>query len=176
MNMKELKETEQTAAPKNNRTTGIILIIIGVIALLGQFLAQFNLTYLILPGLGLGFIAWGILTRQAGLLIPGGILSGIGLGVILTGSMGGAESEMDGAVFLLSFAAGWGLITLLSAIFTDETHWWPLIPGGIMAAIGAALLIGDSALTVLEFVGRTWPILLIAIGVYLVWRQRRTMA
>jgi hypothetical protein len=177
MDVKELKETEQTAAPQSNRTTGIVLIIIGAIALLGQFLAQFNMTYLILPGLGLGFIAWGILTRKAGLLIPGGILSGIGLGVVLSDSISsGAESEMGGAVFLLSFAAGWGLITLLSAIFTDETHWWPLIPGGIMAAIGAALLIGDSALTVLEFVGRTWPILLIAIGVYLIWRQRQAAA
>ena len=64
MNVKELKQNEQTeqaAAPKEKYITGIVLVIIGIIALLGQFLAQFNLSHLILPGLGLGFLAWGIL-------------------------------------------------------------------------------------------------------------------
>jgi hypothetical protein len=177
MNVKELKQNEQTeqaAAPKEKVITGIVLVIIGIVALLGQFLAQFNLSHLILPGLGLGFLAWGILARQVGFLIPGGILSGIGLGVIVTQTGIGGEmgSEQSGALFLLSFAAGWLLITLLSAVFTTETQWWPLIPGGIMAAIGSALLIGDPALTVLEFAGRVWPVALIIIGVYLIWRRR----
>jgi hypothetical protein len=173
--VKQLKSEETRRAPQNNRAIGAVLIIIGLVALAGQFLTQFDLSYLILPGLGIGFLAWGILSRQAGLLIPGGILSGIGLGVILTQAVGRVEmeSELGAAVFMLSFAAGWGLITLLSAVFTDETHWWPLIPGGIMAAIGGALLIGGPALAIMEFFGRVWPVLLIVAGAYLIWRQRR---
>ena len=174
MDAKQLKLDEAEGQTKNYRTPGIVLIIIGLIALFGQFLAQLNLGFLVLPGLGLGFLLWGILSREAGFLIPGGILSGIGLGVIMMDRFGGAEdSALSGAVFMLSFAAGWGLITLLSAVVTDETQWWPLIPGGIMAFIGGALLIGEPALAVLEFLGRIWPVALILVGGYLIWRQRR---
>lgn len=174
MDTQEIKDREPANGQKNNYIPGAILVIIGLVALFGQFLAQFNLSYLILPGLGLAFLVWGIAARQVGFLIPGGILSGIGLGVIMAQSVGGLEmdSEMSGAIFLLSFAAGWGLITLLSAIFTAETHWWPLIPGGIMALIGGALLVGEPAMAVLEFAGRVWPAILIIIGVYLIWRRR----
>ena len=65
---------------KKDLSGGLILIAIGLIALVGQFVtislpADFGL--LIVPGLGALFLVWGILTRKAGLVIPGGILSGV---------------------------------------------------------------------------------------------------
>ena len=68
------------------------------------------------------------------------------------------------------------LVFLLSARFTDETHWWSLIPGELMAAIGGALLAGGQAREALDFVGnsfsRALPLALIALGLYFVFRRK----
>jgi len=153
---------------------GIALIAIGVLVLVAQFAGSEMLGLLFLPGLGLIFLIWGSAARSVGLLIPGGILSGIGLGVyLLGGPLSYLEGEAEGAVFLLSFAAGWGLITLLSAVVCRETHWWPLIPGGIMALIGGALLAGELGLTALDWAGKLWPLILIGLGAYLLVRRQR---
>jgi len=154
---------------------GIALIAIGLLVLVVQFAESETLGLLLLPGLGLIFLIWGSLARSVGLLIPGGVLSGIGLGVyLMAGPLSGLEGEAEGAVFLLSFAAGWGLITLLSALICRETHWWPLIPGGIMALIGGALLAGGVGLTILDWIGKLWPLILISLGAYLLVQRHRS--
>lgn len=161
---------------RNRRIGGIALLTIGLLALVAQVVDLGMLGLLILPALSLIFLAWGISTREAGLLIPGGILAGIGVGVLLmTGTALGELSETAGpGVFLVAFGAGWALITLVSALFTDETVWWALIPGGILAAIGGALVVGGPALTLLELVGRLWPLALVAAGLYLLFRRFNT--
>lgn len=159
---------------KDKWTAGTLLIVIGLLALVGQLLPNPELGYFIVPALALIFLVWGIVSRQVGLLIPGGVLAGIGLGIFLTRWLyGGVEAAgTDSAgMFLLSFAAGWGLITLLSALFTDKTHWWPLIPGSILAVIGAGLLIGGVAQQLLQWIGLIWPVILIAAGLYLIFRR-----
>ena len=158
---------------RNRWLTGIALIAIGMLVLVVQFAKSETLGLLLLPGLGLIFLLWGSLARSVGLFIPGGVLSGIGLGVYLTaGPLSYLEGEAEGAVFLLAFAAGWGLITLLSALVCRETHWWPLIPGGIMALIGGALLAGGPGLTALEWAGKLWPLILIGLGAYVLVRRQ----
>jgi hypothetical protein len=153
--------------------TGAILILIGAFSLVAQFVKLEWLQLLFLPMLGMIFLLWGILRRSGGLLIPGGILSGLGLGIILMNRLPGLSGgPAQGGILLLSFAAGWALITLFSAVFTDYTMWWPLIPGGILAFIGAALVIGGAWMQVLTLLGYGWPLILIAIGLYLVfWRN-----
>ena len=79
----------------------------------------------------------------------------------------------EGGVFLLSFALGWFSITILSALFTKETHWWAAIPGVIMALVGGAVMMGGVALQTLEVVGDFWPLALIAGGAYLLWQRNR---
>ena len=100
---------------------GIALVAIGALVLIVQFAESEVLGLLLLSGLGLIFLIWGCLVRSVGLLISGGVLSGIGLGAYL---IAGPLSHLDGegGVFLLSFAAGWALITLLSALICRETH------------------------------------------------------
>jgi hypothetical protein len=88
-------------------------------------------------GLGLVFLVWGILTHNAGLLIPAGILSGIGTGIVLIeGPLHVVSQQQEGGVFLMAFALGWFSITLLSLLFTHDPQWWPLIPGSILGGIG----------------------------------------
>lgn len=163
----------KTAESRNRIVGGIALIALGLIALAAQFI-DFGETagLLIVPGLGVIFLLWGLLARQSAFLIPGGILGGIGLGILLiTGPYEIANEELQGGVFMLAFAFGWFLIPILSTIFTGDNHWWALIPGGIMALIGGGLLFGGAALTVLEYLGKLWPVFLILAGLYLILRR-----
>ena len=72
----------------------------------------------------------------------------------------------------MGFALGWFLITVLSKVFTQETQWWALIPGAIMALIGGGLMLGGAALNVLEFAGRWWPLILVALGLVIIVRRK----
>ncbi len=154
---------------------GILLVTFGLLALIGQFVNFGELLgLLIVPGIGLIFLVAGIVARQPGFLIPGGILSGIGAGVLLIeGPFAHVNGDAEGGIFLLAFAAGWALITVTTAVFTKQTHWWPLIPGGILALIGGGILTGGLMQNVLEIVGKIWPIFLILGGAYVLYQGSR---
>lgn len=175
MNTSTNEPTNTTLKNRKGLLTGSALVLIGLLNLLAQFKPFESIGLLFLPALGLIFLTWGLLSRQAGLLIPGGILSGLGAGVALvTGPLSIVSDPQKGGVILLSFAAGWALITLLSALIRD-TQWWALIPGTIMGLIGTALMVGGQALDLLEYAGRGWPLILIAAGLYVAfWRRDRS--
>jgi hypothetical protein len=152
---------------------GVVLVLAGAWLLLMQ-LTNVGPVLFLLPGLAM--LALGIRGRSAGWMIPGGIVSGIGLGAMLIEgawlpSVAGDTDE--GAVFLVAFALGWLSITVLSRFFADETQWWPLIPGGILLAIGLMVLFGGVWLTVLATVSRWWPVVLIAVGGALLLKNLR---
>lgn len=159
---------------KSELVGGILLIGFGLLALLGQFVDISDwMGLMILPAIGGVFLLAGIFSRNAGFIIPGGILSGIGLGAFLNeGPLHGLGGDAGGAVFLLSFACGWALITILTAVFTDKTQWWPLIPGGIMALIGGGLLFGGVFFNTLNLFGKIWPLFLILGGIYILYQSR----
>ena len=156
---------------RNRIISGLVLILLGGLFLVNQIVEIPAVGKLFLPGLGLIFLIWGMITRTGGLLIPGGILTGIGAGVYLMETLS-LEGEQEPGVFLMTFGGGFALITLLSLVFSDEKHWWALIPGGILAAIGAALYMGGAAMDVLEMIGKFWPVALILVGVWVIFRRR----
>ncbi len=176
MTIQTQNDSAPTSPGRNSKlVAGIALIAIGVLALVAQVVKSDWLGMLFLPTLGLIFLAWGSLTRKVGLLIPGGIISGLGLGAMLVESpLGQLGDPARGGLFLLAFALGWGLITLLSALFTSQTHWWPLIPGSIMAVVGGALLVGNIAPQILTVMGSLWPLGLIILGLYLLFGRKDT--
>ena len=164
-----------TSGKRGEPIAGIALIGIGLLVLLVNLTNLDLLGLLFIPMLGVIFLAWGIGTRNVGLIIPGGILSGIGLGVLLIeGPLNDRPGDVEGGIFLLAFALGWCLITLLSALFTDKTHWWPLIPGGIMALVGLAIVAGGVAMQLLEIAGVGWPLILVAVGIFVIYKYLRT--
>lgn len=167
------QNTHQRFSPERNRLfAGIALIGIGALLLIAQFIQAQWLSVLILPTLGAIFLLWGLIARNPGLLVPGGILSGIGLGAYLnSGPFVEAAERVQGGVFLLAFAAGWILIVVAS-LAIRRRQWWPLIPGSIMAIIGVALMGGDFGLQILEWVGKLWPLILIGIGLGVLWQRR----
>ena len=168
---------ENTSKRREGITGGIILVIIGIMVLIGQLVDTGWLGALIPLGLGVIFMTWGILTREAGLMIPGGILSGVGLGVALIGTPLGdlallaPLAENEGAAFMGAFALGWFSITAASALFARETMWWALIPGAVFALIAAGIGLGGLFMTAVAILGRFWPVLLILIGLYIVGKQ-----
>ena len=158
---------------RNAVVGGVVLVAIGLLVLVAQNVKTESLGLLFLPALGGIFLIAGIIGRQVGFLIPGGILTGIGVGAILEqNAMAAGNGTVQGGAFLLGFAGGWFLITVLSKIFTSHTQWWPLIPGGIMVLIGGGLLLGGAALNVLEFAGRWWPLILVAVGLVIIVRRK----
>ena len=158
---------------RNTLVGGALLVAIGLLVLLAQNVKTESLGLLFLPALGGLFLIAGIVGRQVGFIIPGGILTGIGLGVIFTQNSQIAVTETaQGGVFFLGFALGWFLITVLSKLFTPETQWWALIPGAIMALIGGGLMLGGAALNVLEFAGRWWPLILVGLGLVIIVRRK----
>ena len=163
---------QRSSKTKNGIVAGVALIIIGLVTLAAQLLDSPNVGLLVLPTLAIIFLAWGLITRTFGLIIPGGILAGIGAGVFLMDMTAlETQGESEAAIFMFAFAGGWVLITLLSIFTTDRLQWWPLIPGGILAAIGALLLAGEAGLKVLEFSEYLWPIALIVVGLAIILRR-----
>ena len=166
-----------SAAKPRSWVGGLVLIIVGVFFLLQQIL-DLNLGLYFLPGLALVFILSGLAARKIGLIIPGGILAGIGTGAaLLEGPFKAVQEPRQGGFFLLAFAGGWVLITLLSLVLKamdakSPVAVWPLIPGSIIALTGGALVVGGDALKVMNVVGQGWPIILIAVGLYIVLRRK----
>lgn len=168
--------TQTTTDTRSHRaplTGGIILIAIGALALLSQLHVFDNIGLFFVPALAALFLAWGLLTRTFGLIIPGGILGGIGLGIALVeGPLAGLGEPAQGAIFLLAFAAGWLLIALLSKFTAGAFQWWPLIPAAVLGLIGGLLVAGETGLQVLKAISYAWPVALIIAGAWIILRKR----
>lgn len=156
-----------------NYITGIALVLIGLFVFASQYVQSKWLGLAFLPGLGIIFLAWGLISRSFGLLIPGGILSGLGAGVFLIeGPFSSLEELNKAGLIMVNFAAGWALIALLSRFTSGKFELWPLIPGAIIGLIGAALFTGGKVLVIMNLIGKSLPLGLIAVGLYLIlWRK-----
>ena len=153
---------------------GGVLIGLGLCFLL---LVTVGKLWLALPLLGIGLLLRGIVARKAGPLVPGGILSGLGLGLFLSKYSDGLVSDgARGAAFMFGFALGWVSIAVLAKLFTREPQPWALVPAGVMALVGCAALGIDAALVALRLIGYAWPLGLVAAGLYIIYRRRAARA
>jgi len=158
---------------RNTIAAGIGMIALGALFLLVQVFENIDFGMLILPAMGIIFLAWGLGARQVGLLIPGGILSGIGVALVLTENvLTNLDGDTEGGIFVLAIAAGFALVWLLGTLVLRQSSWWALIPAGIMGVIGAALMIGGQALEALELINYIWPLALIIGGLVIIFRMR----
>jgi hypothetical protein len=152
---------------------GVALIVIGAVLLLATMTNLGLLGELVLPVLGIVFLVWGIMTSHEGPMIPGGILTGLGVGVLLAREVFTLSNMDEAGLITLCLGLGFLLILPFTAFFTPRRHWWPTIPGSILVVVGIALFIGDSAPQVLDVLGRIWPVGLIIAGVVLLWQVLR---
>lgn len=144
---------------------GVILIAVGLTLFAVQLLDLDGSVIVLVSGLI--FATAFATTRRYALLIPAGILSGLGIGILLEneGLMGEPVALGLGLGFLAIYA-----VDLLTTGAREPGRWWPLIPGGILTIIAAAeSTFGPEGARLIE---RGWPVLLILVGAWLLVRGR----
>jgi hypothetical protein len=144
---------------------GVILIVVGVTLFAVQLL-HLDADVIVLV-IGLVFATSYVYTRRYGLLIPAGILTGLGAGILLEDF--GVIGEPVVLGLGLGFLAIYG-VELLTGGARQPGRWWPLIPGAVLTVIaGAESTFGAEGARLIE---QGWPILLIAAGAWLLLRGR----
>ncbi|MGD0173915.1 MAG: hypothetical protein ABSC61_05710 [Anaerolineales bacterium] len=168
--MNPISETGKNLHRHHGLGGGIALVLIGTALLMNQWMDIGS--YLVLL-VGAGFLVWGALSRTGGLIIPGGVLTGIGLGILVYEERWSIPVANPNGLFLICFALGWFLIPLLTGLFTSCTQWWPIVPGGIMAILGAAVLWRGDPRVWQDYSGCIVSLILILLGVHLIVRRGR---
>lgn len=154
------------------RVWGVVLLVIALLAILNRYI-PLRTEQLILSLLGLGFMVWAVAGRVPGLLVPGGILLGVGSGFWSQRLYGlGTGTGPGQALFLCCLAGGFLLITLLSLIFFRRRVLWPLWPASFIALAGVLRLIGSAWQDHLWRIQPYWPFALLVIALWLLlWRS-----
>ena len=133
---------------------GVIIVCIGLFLLLAQIVPDIG--RFIPLFIGLAFLVAFIPKREYGFLIPGCIVTGVGVGVLLTGIV---DDRWSGAAMLFSIAGGFIAIWLVSVLIrrvdpdwprgssrdAAQALWWPLllIGAGIIVLLSARSRRGD---------------------------------
>jgi hypothetical protein len=139
-------------------TLGSALVVIGAVLLAGRYSDAIAAGS---PALwiGLGFLVWWAFHGNYGLLLPAGVLTGLGLGSAL------GEIGFYGNAVALGLGAGFLAIYALDALRRRRrSSWWPLAPGIALVAVG--LLQHTSGWHALGDLG--WPLFLIILGLIIV--------
>ena len=150
--------------PRDTLIFGIILVAIGVGAVALNVFPDAGAVVLLVIGAALLTVF--ALLRHYAALVPGGIMTGLGAGILASQTWTMSDDQTGGVIVLglgLGFLSIW---TIGALVRVPGHHDWPLVPGGILAALGAALLVGGGAVELLRF----WPAILIVIGLVYLWR------
>lgn len=148
---------------RGTRVAAYVLIALGLILLVGQWLGVGGEA--VVAVIGIAFLVAYSATSQYGFLIPGAIMTGLGVGIIYQTRYGG------GAAVVLGLGLGFVAIYVAGAVRHQFAgNWWPLIPGGVLTGIGLLAAANQQGLA--GDVARWWPVLLIAFGLYLIVRRR----
>lgn len=146
-----------------------ILIVIGVCALVAN-LGGSTYVYESIPlAIGVAFLVAYALTRRYGFLVPGGILSGVGAGVLTSSILNVSDG---GPYVLIGGGIGFLLIFCVDALVSRSTaRWWPVIPGGLMLLAGGGTLSQSNDFRrQFEIIA---PLLLIGLGVLILLSRTR---
>ncbi len=157
--------------PNTALFTGLTLILMGGIILLDQFLKTGWLTLVALPLGSLAFLAWGLRVRLKSLMTVGSVLAGLAAGCFIALShLFALDWAAQIGYLLVSFALGWGLAAILLYLTYQQIAWWALIPGAVLAGVGACFF--RTPLHPLDFVffpGFGLGLVLVAWGLYTHW-------
>lgn len=154
-------------ANRSNVVGGVILIMLGL-AFLGMQVFEAAGGAFVPLGLGIAFLTTHLIYRNYGFLVPGGILTGLGVGLL-------AEefSVFAGEPVVLGLGLGFISIFVIDRVTRTgprEGYWWPLIPGGILTMVGVGSLFPDLTETIMRF---GWPLAIILLGVFVIVRGMR---
>lgn len=111
--------------------------------------------WLWVAAIGTAFIVAYNRTRNPGLLVPGGILAGVAVGILLETLL-----PFEGSAFLVGLASGFYSLKLLE----PRVHSWAIYPASILAAVAALIFVTQNALLI--------ALVLIGAGAYFLTRSR----
>lgn len=141
---------------------GLVIAALGLFFLAGQL--EPDIGRFVVLFIGLALLAVFVVRREYGFLVPGSILTGIGIGIAVEPAVSG---QTEGGVMMLALAGGFLGIWVLGSIYRlPQNHWWPLIPGGILTLVGVVQL----ARADVEGAIRLWPIVLVVGGALIIGR------
>lgn len=155
----------------DKKWTGIILLVAGTLILIGNLgWISGNLS---LTGVGLVFLIFYGMSgktrseRSLGLLIPGLIVSAIGVHSLLTSNVA-SLNEMEFLFFILLGTAFLGIYFIHTR--KESGGKWPLYPTAGLYAFSAFLMVVDHIDShVVEFIaGNLFPLVVIVIGLFMV--------
>lgn len=146
----------------------IVLIVVGIVGLAARFWQPTpDLGGWIVAAIGLGFLAAFAATRHYGYLVPGGIMTGLGIGIVTSQTVAWTTSEGEGGAVVVGLALGFISIAVIgNVVRLERPTMWALIPGGILGAVGSALLVGKGAVQLLDW----WGVGLVVIGLVIALR------
>jgi hypothetical protein len=149
-----------------NNVVAIALIVLGVLMAAGRLLPDADAIVggMIMLTIAAGFLFFSFWKHIYGLLIPGAILSGLGLGIPFA-------DLTNGASILWGLALGFVAIMVVGRALFNMRSPWPMFPAVPLFCVGAIIMI--ASLPSLFSVGMLWfPLLLIGAGLYLGWGRR----
>jgi len=147
---------------------GLILIVLGLAFFAGQYVQVPG--WVFLSALGVIFLVVYLVQRAYGYLVPAGMLLGLGAGLAL----GGEGGRFGGGVIVGGLGVGFLAIYVIDRLYTRASTVWPLYPGGILALVGLLLVLAAQGLIprdVLILLATWWPLGLVLIGAWLIFRQ-----
>lgn len=141
---------------------GVLLLISGGSILLDQRLHTGWLSQTVIILSGLIILIGGIVTRFAGGILAGALLTSLSAGGFFLLGAPGQPWDMRLGGFLTIIGASWLLVFAVIAFSLRRPHWWMLVPGGLLGGLGACFLF--SPLRVFDFVlyagvGLAFPLL-----------------
>ena len=140
---------------KNRRmNAGLILIAVGLGLYLIDRVEGIGEEAVLLI-IGTAFLIAYFVRKNFGLLIPGCILLGLGIGTVGTGSF------LDfGDPTMLGLGAGFIAIYVIARLNEGKSHWWPLIPGGVLLIMAI-----PGTHDLFAYIWDHWQLILVFIGV-----------
>jgi hypothetical protein len=136
-----------TTASRASATRGFVALMLltaGVLVLAGRAVLVVGDSLALV--LGIEFLVWAGIAHHDGLLVTGGVLTGIGVGVLLAAwPLHEADPHVIGAAFLLSVAAGFLVVAVLSSWWRPRQGWaW--ICAAVIGVVGGGLFAGSDML------------------------------
>jgi hypothetical protein len=134
--------------------TGVFLILLGGAFYLLERSQGINAAAIFFI-IGGAFFAAYLYRKEFGLLVPAGVLLGLGTGTAVN------QTRYDfGNPVLWGLGLGFITIYVVSAIYERKNHWWPLIPGCILVLLGL-----PRVRSVVQYLFDNWPLILVVVGI-----------
>ena len=116
-------------------------------------------------------------THSIGRMVVGCLTTGVlvSLALVVVGPVAGAQEHVITGTVLLTFAASWALLAMLSMRWTEQPQRWAAMPAGFMAVVGAGLIVFEPNGSAIDMLGWVWPPALLTLLAVATIRARRDL-